>query len=136
MKPKHKLSFNLSVCNTVKDRIFKGAVSEDVPNCSQLLAANRQLNRRSGDANIFRLAEDEGNMALKGKVFEYRGDDGSPIVSWLRKQLRAIELCFDSEFPEAILTVLYSGVDTLGFLGASSSKNNATQETSKTGAMS
>ncbi len=66
---------------------------------------------------------------LIGKVFEYSGDDSLMIVSWLRKHLRAIGLCFDSGLPEAILTLLYSGIDTLGFLAAAPSKQNATDET-------
>lgn len=70
-------------------------------------------------------------MALIGRTFEYGGDDGSPIVSWLRKHLRAIGLCFDSGFPEAILTLLYSGIDTFGFLAASPSETNANKQTFK-----
>ena len=69
-------------------------------------------------------------MAL-GSTFEYSGDEGSPLVSWFRKHLRAVGLCFDSGFPEAALTLLYSGIDTLGFLAASPAKNNATEETFK-----
>jgi hypothetical protein len=70
-------------------------------------------------------------MALIGSQFEYSGDDGNLIMSWLTKQVRAIGLCFDSGLPEAALTLLYSGIDTLGFLAASPPKNKATEETFK-----
>ena len=48
--------------------------------------------------------------------FEYGGDNGCPIVSWLRNRLLAVGCCFDSGLPEATLTLLYSGIDTLGLL--------------------
>ncbi len=66
---------------------------------------------------------------MSPEVFEYKGDDGSPIVSWFRKQLRAIGICLGSGVPEASLVLLYSGIDTLGLLAAPPSENNATKGT-------
>jgi len=60
---------------------------------------------------------------------EYAGDDGCPIVSWFRKHLRAVACCFDSGLPEASLTSLYSGIDTLGLLAAPPGVNEATRTT-------
>lgn len=61
--------------------------------------------------------------------FEYGGDTGCPIVSWLRNRLRAAGCCFDSGLPEATLTLLYSGIDTLGLLAAAPNVKDATRAT-------
>ena|ERR1700683_220769 len=61
--------------------------------------------------------------------FEYGGDDGCPIVSWFSKHLRSVECCFGSGLPEASLTLLYSGIDTLGLLGAPPEVKEATGAT-------
>jgi hypothetical protein len=61
--------------------------------------------------------------------FEYGGDNGCPIVSWFRERLRAVKCCFDSGLPEASLTLLYSGIDTLGLLAAPPDVSDATRAT-------
>jgi hypothetical protein len=66
---------------------------------------------------------------MESEVFDYKGDDGNLVVSWLRRQLRAIGICLHSGFPEAGLTLLYSGIDTLGLLAAPPSEDNATRGT-------
>jgi hypothetical protein len=61
--------------------------------------------------------------------FEYGGDDGCPIVSSFKERLRAVECCYNSDLPEAGLTLMYSGIDTLGFLAAPPDVNDATKKT-------
>jgi hypothetical protein len=61
--------------------------------------------------------------------FIYKGDNGCPIVAWFRERLRAIGCCFDSDLPEASLTLLYSGIDTLGLLAASPDETDARRST-------
>ncbi len=51
-------------------------------------------------------------------LFQYAGDDGSRIVSWLKEHLRAIATCVNEGLPEASLTLIYSGIDTVGLLAA------------------
>ena len=57
--------------------------------------------------------------------FVYPGDDGSRIVSWFKMHLRAVATCANSGLPEASLTLLYVGIDTLGWLAASPERDDA-----------
>ena len=50
--------------------------------------------------------------------FEYAGDDLNRIVSWFKSHCNSIATCLDAEFPEASLTLIYSGIDTFGLLAA------------------
>ena len=51
--------------------------------------------------------------------FDYDGDEqGGQILSWFKKQLKAIGTLWDAELPEALLIVVYSGIDTFGLLAA------------------
>jgi hypothetical protein len=56
-----------------------------------------------------------------------------PLASWNRvgdyfqDRLCAIQLCFDQGAPEACLTLVYSGIDTFGFLGAPAGVSKATR---------
>jgi hypothetical protein len=61
--------------------------------------------------------------------FIYSGDDGSRIVSWFKKHLQGIASCLNSGLPEASLTLLYSGIDTLGLLNAPPDATDATRQT-------
>ena len=59
--------------------------------------------------------------------FLYPGDHGGRVVWWLKRHLRAIECCVAFELPEASLTLLYSGIDTLGWLRASANTKDASR---------
>ena len=61
--------------------------------------------------------------------FVYEGDSGSRIVAWFNERLRAIGSCGNNGFPEACLTLIYSGIDTLGLLAAPPATVDATGET-------
>jgi hypothetical protein len=52
-------------------------------------------------------------------LFDYGGDEpGGQILSWFKKQLKAVGTLWDAELPEALLTVVYSGIDAFGLLDA------------------
>jgi hypothetical protein len=51
--------------------------------------------------------------------FDYDADEpGGQILSWFKKQLKAIATLWDAELPEALLIVVYSGIDAFGLLAA------------------
>ncbi len=62
-------------------------------------------------------------------VFDYAGDDGDRILAWFRERLRAIGSCLSTEHPEAVLALVYSGIDTLGLLAASPDIKDAGEKT-------
>lgn len=64
-------------------------------------------------------------------LFEYDGDDGDRILAWFRERLRAIGSCLSTEHPEAVLALVYSGFDTLGFLAAAQGIDHASRKTFK-----
>ncbi len=52
-------------------------------------------------------------------LFDYDGDEqGGQILSWFKKQLKTIGTLWDAELPEAVLTIIYSGIDAFGLLAA------------------
>jgi hypothetical protein len=64
------------------------------------------------------------------QAFQYGGDEpGGPLFIWFQKQLKAIAILMDSELFEAALTVIYSGIDTFGFLAAPPEARKATGKT-------
>lgn len=51
--------------------------------------------------------------------FYYDGDEsGGQMLSWFKLQLKAIGTLWDAELPEAMLTIIYSGIDSFGLLAA------------------
>jgi len=51
--------------------------------------------------------------------FYYPGDEsGGQMPSWFKLQLKTIGTLWDAELPEAVLTIIYSGIDAFGLLGA------------------
>jgi hypothetical protein len=55
---------------------------------------------------------------MVGMIIDYAGDKNSPVVDWLQKRLSAVALTISSDLPEMTLVLLYSGIDTLGWLAA------------------
>ncbi len=49
------------------------------------------------------------------------------VEDYFQDRARAIQLCFDQGEPEACLTLVYSGIDTFGFLGAPAGIGKATR---------
>lgn len=66
-------------------------------------------------------------------IFHYEGDDPAKnrIVSWFQAQMQAIGTCFNAALPEATLTIIYSGIDTLGLLDAPAGVEDANRTTYK-----
>jgi hypothetical protein len=62
-------------------------------------------------------------------VFTYAGDQGSRTLAWLGPHLKGIALSLENELPEQALALIYSGIDTLGLLGAAASITDATRST-------
>jgi hypothetical protein len=49
----------------------------------------------------------------------YGGDEpGGQILSWFQRQLKAMGTLWDVELPEALVTIIYSGIDSFGLLAA------------------
>lgn len=49
----------------------------------------------------------------------YEGDEPvGQMLSWFKLRLRAIGTLWDAELPEAVLTIVYSGIDSFGLLAA------------------
>jgi hypothetical protein len=56
---------------------------------------------------------------MLGAMFYYGGDElGGRILSWFQLQLKAIETLMNAGLPEAVLVVVYSGIDSFGLLAA------------------
>jgi hypothetical protein len=68
-------------------------------------------------------------MQGDGTQFVYAGDEGSRVLLWFRERIRAVGTCVGSGLLEASLTLLYSGIETLGFLAACPGENAATKKT-------
>lgn len=65
-------------------------------------------------------------------LFEYSGDEqGGQILSWFQKQLKAVGTLWDAELPEAVLTIIYSGIDAFGLLAAAPAVLDANRTTFK-----
>jgi hypothetical protein len=62
-------------------------------------------------------------------VFTYAGDQGSRTLAWLGPHLKGIALSLENELPEQALNLIYSGIDTLGLLGAVDGITDATRST-------
>jgi hypothetical protein len=63
-------------------------------------------------------------------LFHYDGDEEcGQILSWFKLHLKAIGTCVDAGLPEACLTLVYSGIDTFGLLGADVSVQSANRDT-------
>ena len=65
-------------------------------------------------------------------LFDYDGDEpGGQILSWFKKQLKAIGTLWDADLPEALLIVVYSGIDAFGLLAAPDNVLDANRTTFK-----
>jgi hypothetical protein len=64
--------------------------------------------------------------------FYYDGDEpGGQMLSWFKLQLKAIGALWDAELPEAMLTIMYSGIDSFGLLAAPTGVLDASGNTFK-----
>jgi hypothetical protein len=52
-------------------------------------------------------------------IFYYQGDEpGGQMLSWFKLQLKAMGALWEAELPGAVLTIIYSGIDSFGLLAA------------------
>jgi hypothetical protein len=64
--------------------------------------------------------------------FLYQGDgELNRIVAWFKGHLHSIATCVNNDLPEACLTLIYSGIDTLGLLAARPGVTDACRNTFK-----
>jgi len=62
-------------------------------------------------------------------VFDYPGDAEWHLQAWYRELLRSIGTCLSTGHPEAVLTLVYSGIDVMGWLAAPPDKEYASEDT-------
>ena len=48
-----------------------------------------------------------------------------PVTAWINERVRAIRVCLESHLPEAAITLIYAGIDTLGLLDAPAGQQDA-----------
>lgn len=53
------------------------------------------------------------------------------MFSWFKLQLKAIQILWNADLPEALLTIIYSGIDSFGLLAAPSGVLDADRTTFK-----
>lgn len=64
--------------------------------------------------------------------FHYDGTKpGGQLLEWFKKQLNAMGILWDAELPEAMLTIVYAGIDTFGLLAAPAEVCDANRSTFK-----
>ncbi len=66
---------------------------------------------------------------MHGMIIQYEGDTEAAALVWLRKRLKAIALTLSSALPEASVELIYSGIDTLGWLGSPQGTASASRST-------
>jgi hypothetical protein len=64
---------------------------------------------------------------MAGQKFFIPGTTEEHLKSWLSDRIEAIKVCLQSSLPESALTLIYSGIDTLGFLDAQAKQRWATE---------
>jgi hypothetical protein len=62
-------------------------------------------------------------------LFPVGGGGQSYVAAWLTHRMVAVRQCLDDGLPEAALTLLYSGIDTLGLLNAPTGTTDASRGT-------
>jgi hypothetical protein len=64
--------------------------------------------------------------------FIYSGDgELNRIIAWFKEYLHAVATCTNNDLPEGCLTLIYSGIDSLGLLAAASGITDASGKTFK-----
>ncbi len=68
-------------------------------------------------------------MSTLGMKFLFPVSGESCVAAWLTHRMVAVRECMDDGLPEAALTLLYSGIDTLGLLNAPAGTTDASRST-------
>ena|SRR5437016_11622610 len=67
-------------------------------------------------------------MPKRGYQTVFRSGPEDRVTEWINERARAIRLCLESRLPEPAVTLIYSGIDTIGLLDAPSDQLYATGE--------
>jgi len=67
-------------------------------------------------------------MPKRGYQTVFRSGPEERVTEWINERARAIRLCLESRLPEPAVTLIYSGIDTIGLLDAPSDQLYATGE--------
>src|SRR5438477_4768544 len=67
-------------------------------------------------------------MPMRGYKAVFRSGPEDRVTEWINERVQAIRLCLESHLPEAAITLIYSGIDTIGLLDAPAGQLYATQE--------
>ena len=67
-------------------------------------------------------------LAMRGFLTIFRSGDDDAVTSWINDRVRAIRLCLDSNLPEAAITLIYAGIDTVGLLDAPAGQLDASKD--------
>ena len=65
---------------------------------------------------------------MRGYKAVFRSGPEDRVTEWINERVQAIRLCLESHLPEAAITLIYSGIDTIGLLDAPAGQLYATQE--------
>lgn len=67
-------------------------------------------------------------MPMRGYQTVFRSGPEDRVTEWINERARAIRLCLESRLPEPAITLIYSGIDTIGLLDAPADQLYATGE--------
>jgi hypothetical protein len=65
---------------------------------------------------------------MRGYQTIFRSGPEDSVTSWIIERVRAIRLCVESHLPEAAITLIYAGIDTIGLLDAPPDQLDADRE--------
>src|SRR5438094_10570779 len=67
-------------------------------------------------------------MPMRGYKAVFRCGPEDRVTEWINEGVQAIRLCLESHLPEAAITLIYSGIDTIGLVEAPAGELYAAQE--------
>jgi hypothetical protein len=67
-------------------------------------------------------------MPMRGYQTVFRSGPEDPLTEWINERVRAIRLCLESGLPEPAITLIYSGIDTIGLLDAPADQLDANKD--------
>ena len=67
-------------------------------------------------------------MPIRGYKAVFRSGPEDRVTEWINERVQAIRLCLESHLPEAAITLIYSGIDTIGLLDAPAGQLDASKD--------
>ncbi len=65
---------------------------------------------------------------MRGYQTVFRSGPEDHVTEWINERVRAIRLCLESRLPEPAITLIYSGIDTIGLLDAPADQLDANKD--------